>query len=226
MRKRANVLLLSSVALLAAVDSADIIPKNSVVHNNRFKSQPRVPKIEKYRYDKTSLQELHSISNEGLELSASDQEYSGVVEQSKQQQTRRNGLFDDLDKQIFMTALPLSAIFAIFPLANAIDLFWVNRLGNTLAVAGQAAANQVYNSAFWLFSFLPSVTATLVSKSHAKGDLQGTQDAVCQALSLSILIGLFGASFMFFFPTKALGSILKGNCFFILLSEVIMLDSC
>lgn len=29
-------------------------------------------------------------------------------------------------------------------------------MGNALAVAGQAAANQVFNTAFWMGSFLPS----------------------------------------------------------------------
>ena len=32
----------------------------------------------------------------------------------------------------------------------------MNRMGNALAVAGQAAANQVFNTAFWMVSFLPS----------------------------------------------------------------------
>jgi Na+-driven multidrug efflux pump len=97
------------------------------------------------------------------------------------------------------------------PLASAADLFWVNRLGNTLAVAGQAAANQVYSSGFWLFAFLPTVTATLVSKTHASGDLEGTQDAVCQALFFGMLISAVGAYLMFFWPEKALASILKGK---------------
>ena len=95
---------------------------------------------------------------------------------------------DEVDKSIVATLLPLSLVFAIFPLTQALDLFWVNRLGDTLAVAGQAAANQVYNSAFWLFAFLPSVTATLVSKSHAAGDLGKTQENVCQALLMACLL--------------------------------------
>ncbi len=35
-------------------------------------------------------------------------------------------------------------------------LLKVNRMGNALAVAGQAAANQVFSSAFWVVSVLPS----------------------------------------------------------------------
>lgn len=64
--------------------------------------------------------------------------------------------FDDLDKRMLKIALPCIANFAINPLIGAVDLFWVNRMGNALAVAGQAAANQVFNVAFWMTSFLPS----------------------------------------------------------------------
>jgi hypothetical protein len=64
--------------------------------------------------------------------------------------------FDELDARLIRIALPIIANFAISPLIGAVDLFWINRMGNALAVAGQAAANQVFNSAFWLASFLPS----------------------------------------------------------------------
>lgn len=64
--------------------------------------------------------------------------------------------FDELDKRMIKIALPCIANFAINPLIGAVDLFWVNRMGNALAVAGQAAANQVFSSAFWIVSVLPS----------------------------------------------------------------------
>ncbi len=64
--------------------------------------------------------------------------------------------FDALDRRMIKIALPCIANFAINPLIGAVDLFWVNRMGNALAVAGQAAANQVFSSAFWVVSFLPS----------------------------------------------------------------------
>ena len=50
-------------------------------------------------------------------------------------------------------------------LVGAVDLFWVNRMSNALAVAGQAAANQVFSSAFWVVSVLPSGTSSLFSLS-------------------------------------------------------------
>jgi putative MATE family efflux protein len=81
-------------------------------------------------------------------------------------------------------------------------------MGNALAVAGQAASNQVFSSAFWFVSFLPSVTATLVSKQHAQGDEEGTQDAICQALFVGFFIALIGTPLMFFNPNRALSSVL------------------
>ena len=64
--------------------------------------------------------------------------------------------FDTMDRKLISISLPVIANFAINPLIGAVDLFWVNRMGNALAVAGQSAANQVFSSAFWLSSFLPS----------------------------------------------------------------------
>mmetsp|Transcript_3881 Transcript_3881/g.5607 ORF Transcript_3881/g.5607 Transcript_3881/m.5607 type:complete len:610 (+) Transcript_3881:369-2198(+) len=117
--------------------------------------------------------------------------------------------FDELDRKLMKIALPCIANFAINPLIGAVDLFWINRMGNALAVAGQAAANQVFNSAFWIASFLPSVTATLVSKENAKGDQEGLQDAVCQALVVGLLIALIGTPLLFFQPERILGSVLR-----------------
>lgn len=65
---------------------------------------------------------------------------------------------DKLDKDLIRISLPVIGNNAISPLIGAVDLFWVNRMGNALAVAGQAAANQVFNSVFWFTSFLPSGT--------------------------------------------------------------------
>lgn len=81
--------------------------------------------------------------------------------------------------------------FAINPLIGAIDLFWVGRMNNALAVAGQAAANQVFNSAFWLVSVLPSVTATMVSQVYATGNTNKIQETVGQSFFLSAAIGMF-----------------------------------
>ena len=116
---------------------------------------------------------------------------------------------DKMDKELIKISLPVIGNYAIGPLIGAVDLFWVNRMGNALAVAGQAAANQVFSSAFWFVSFLPSVTATLVAKQHAKGDKEATQDAICQALFVGFFIAMIGTPFMFFKSTGALSSVLQ-----------------
>lgn len=117
--------------------------------------------------------------------------------------------FDELDRNLIKISLPCIANFAINPLIGAVDLFWINRMGNALAVAGQAAANQVFNSAFWIFSFLPSVTATLVSKVHAEGDEEGLQDAVCQALLVGFVVAIMGFGMIYANPEKVLGAVLQ-----------------
>jgi len=65
-------------------------------------------------------------------------------------------------------------------------------MSNALAVAGQSAANQVFSSAFWVVSVLPSVTATLVSKANASGNHEDLQDAISQALIVGVGISLLG----------------------------------
>lgn len=83
--------------------------------------------------------------------------------------------FDALDDRLMKIALPCMLNFAINPLIGAVDLFWVNRMGNALAVAGQSAANQVFNSAFWLASFLPSgenIVSNRICLSIARASVQ------------------------------------------------------
>ncbi|VEU37717.1 unnamed protein product [Pseudo-nitzschia multistriata] len=68
---------------------------------------------------------------------------------------------DAMDKMIVGNTLPLVGLTSIVPIVSSIDLFWVNQLGDALSVSAQSAANTVYQFSFGLFSFLPSVTATL-----------------------------------------------------------------
>ena len=139
----------------------------------------------------------------------------------EQQQSSSSGILSTLSKlvprideeemKLLKISLPVIANFAINPLIGAVDLFWVNRMGNALAVAGQAAANQVFSSSFWFISFLPSVTATLVSKKHAEGDVDATQDAICQALLVGFAISVVGTLLMLYNPVTALSAVLKSD---------------
>jgi len=116
---------------------------------------------------------------------------------------------DQLDRRLIEFSLPVIANYAINPLIGAVDLFWVNRMGNALAVAGQSAANQVFNSVFWLTSFLPSVTATMISYENAKGNKQGVQNAVSQALFVGIVMALASSALIWLSPEKVLSSVLS-----------------
>jgi len=119
--------------------------------------------------------------------------------------------FDELDRQIARLALPTIANFAINPLIGAVDLFWIGKMGNALTIAGQAAANQIFNSAFFLISYLPSITATLVSTEYAKNDKEGVQDAVCQAIFVGSLLGIIGNIVLLSRPGYVLQSVLSPN---------------
>lgn len=141
---------------------------------------------------------IQSTSNPTLESDASEEEVMSIWPK-----------MDDLDKRMIKIALPCIANFAINPLVGAVDLFWVNRMGNALAVAGQAAANQVFSSAFWIVSVLPSVTATLVSKANASGNQEEIQDAVSQALMVGFYLSLIGTVLMLKYPDYILSSVLK-----------------
>ena len=118
---------------------------------------------------------------------------------------------DALDERLIKISLPVIGNFAISPLIGAVDLFWVNRMGNALAVAGQAAANQVFNSVFWLASFLPSVTATLISTENARGNQEGVQDALCQAMLVGLFFAVSSSLLLIAYPEKVLSSVLEAG---------------
>ena len=119
--------------------------------------------------------------------------------------------FDALDKKLMMISIPMIINFSITPLVGANDLFWTNRMGNALAVAGMAASNQVYQTGFFLASFLPSVTSTIVGKENAKKNQEGVQDAVCQALFVATLIAIAGTGLFLIYPEQTLASVLEHN---------------
>jgi len=118
---------------------------------------------------------------------------------------------DAMDKMIVGSTLPLLGLTSIVPLVTSADLFWVNQLGDTLAVSAQSAANTVYQFSFGLFSFLPSVTATLVSKNYANNDWERTQDIVCRAFVFALMVSSVISMTLFTNPSRYLGAVLKGK---------------
>jgi hypothetical protein len=125
--------------------------------------------------------------------------------------TRIWNRLDELDRMIVSSTLPLAALTFIIPLVATNDLFWVNQLGDALAVSAQSAVNMVYQMSFGLFSFLPSVTATLVSQHYANGDLEGTQSVIGQATMLAVLASSVVSSLLFFNPGRFLKAVLNGK---------------
>ncbi|KAL3892942.1 MAG: hypothetical protein SGPRY_014631, partial [Prymnesium sp.] len=97
---------------------------------------------------------------------------------------------DELDKRIFSLALPAVANFMILPLTGATDLFWVGRMGDALALAGQAAANQAFSSAAWITSVIPTITTPRVAKAYAAGDQKELQARVGEAIFTSLVVSL------------------------------------
>lgn len=113
-----------------------------------------------------------------------------------------------LDIRILTLALPALLNFAIVPLVGAVDTYWVGRMENALALAGQGAANQVFSSAFWIMSFLPSVVVPLVAKAAGSGDTEAVQARVGEAVFLGTIMGTIGMILLTRLPEYALSSVL------------------
>lgn len=113
---------------------------------------------------------------------------------------------------IIRTALPSMLNLAVVPLVNAVDTFYVGRLGNALALAGQAAANQAFFTLFFLVSYLPTITAPRVASAVASGNAEQAQARVCESLFLSNIMGLLGTILLAGFPVVGLSLVLpKGS---------------
>ena len=116
---------------------------------------------------------------------------------------------DDVDKQILSSSLPSMVNMAVVPLVNAVDTFWVGRLGVALALAGQAAANQAFFMFYFFVSVLPTITAPMVAKAVGSGDVVEAEKQVNQALFLSNLLGVIGTTMLVGFPRLSLELILS-----------------
>lgn len=114
-----------------------------------------------------------------------------------------------LDKLILTTLTPSIINMMVVPLVNSISTFWVGQMGNALALAGQAAANQAFFVLFFLISFLPTITAPLVAQAIGAKNSEGATDRVCEALFLSNAFGLIGTILLVAFPEFACSLVLN-----------------
>jgi Na+-driven multidrug efflux pump len=118
---------------------------------------------------------------------------------------------DGLDRRIIGTALPSMVNLAVVPIVNAVDTFWVGRMGVALALAGQGAANQAFFTLFFLVNYLPTITAPLVATAVGSGDVDLARRRVCESLFLSSLLGACGTILLCGFPRIGLAPLLDAN---------------
>jgi len=99
----------------------------------------------------------------------------------------------ELDKRILSLAGPAIANFLILPITQSVDLFFIGKLNCALAIAGQAAANQIFSSAAWISSVVPVVTVPRVARAKAAGDEEAVQRAVGEGVFVTALISTAAA---------------------------------
>ena len=115
---------------------------------------------------------------------------------------------DTLDGSIARVFLPSAASFAVVPLTGAVDTFWVGRMGDALALAGQGAANQVFNAFFFVIGFVPKVTVPLVATAFAAGDAERAADRTCDSLFVACLVGALGTALLVGAPQLVLRTVM------------------
>jgi len=119
----------------------------------------------------------------------------------------RLGGGDELDRVILATAIPSMINLGVVPLVNAVDTYWVGRLGIALALAGQSAANQVTFTLFFLVAFLPNITAPLVATAVASGDTAEARARVSESVFLCAVLGAAGTAALVLAPRRMLGAL-------------------
>jgi len=112
---------------------------------------------------------------------------------------------DALDRVILALFIPAMLNFLIIPLVGAVDVFWVGRLKDATALAAQGAANQVFQSAFWIISFIPSVVAPVVAKAAAGGNKNELSKKIGEGIFCAAFVGAMGMIFMYTMRERCLG---------------------
>ena len=64
--------------------------------------------------------------------------------------------------------------------------------------------NQVFSSAFWLTSFIPTITTPLVAAAHAKGDTEAVQRHIGAAIFASVTLGMLITAALALWQQRAL----------------------
>ena len=159
-------------------------------------SSERVRKADTISFRRRSCaRQCTTSSSHSSSASSENSSASSVVVAETQSSVSDTALWpsgDALDGTIWKIAFPAMLNLAILPLVGAADTFWVGRMKDALALAGQGAANQIFSSAFWIISFLPSVVTPLVAKAASENDEKQIQERVGEAMFLATIMGVIG----------------------------------
>ncbi|CAJ1954751.1 unnamed protein product [Cylindrotheca closterium] len=158
------------------------------------------------RYDRING-EVEDDTSTTLQSSASDIELTSGKRRFLDSLPRIGRRKDELDDNILKTAIPNMINLGVVPLVNAVDTFWVGRLGLALALAGQSAANQASFTIFFLISFLPNIMTPLVASAVASGNEEEAQRRVCESIFLCTTLGLLGTGLLVAFPKQVLSAL-------------------
>jgi len=115
---------------------------------------------------------------------------------------------DSLDDLILKTCVPTVMNLMVVPLVNAVDTFWVGRLGSAAMLAGQSAANQACFTLFFLVAFLPNMIAPLVAEAISMDDQEKARERICESLFVSNVLGMIGTLSLTIFPRQILTTLL------------------
>lgn len=196
--------LLSRTLIAASLATAC----SSMVH-----MAPHLNKISAQRIATVQMAEPDTTAAKGVVVPTRMSPKESIAPRSKFARFRRalphGG--DELDREILKVAVPSAASLMVIPIVGAVDTYWVGRMGDALALAGQGAANQVFFSAFFLIAFIPTITAPLVAKAAGGGDLEGARRRVCEALWLASILGGLGTLLLALFPTAVLGVVMPAG---------------
>ena len=104
-------------------------------------------------------------------------------------------------------AVPAIFSLIVFPVVGMVDTFFVGRMGEAMALAGQGAANACYSAVFFVLAVVPTLTAPQVARANAAGDEAGLRRAVRESLFVSAAMGLLGTVALCAFPERVLEAI-------------------
>ena len=114
---------------------------------------------------------------------------------------------DETDYTILKLWGPAVLNLILPTLLGAVDVFWVGRMNDAAALAGQGAANQVFDSMAFVVSFIPVLITPLVAKASASGDKSALQRQVGEAILLSSIMGGIGMAAILLYAPQALSAV-------------------